>query len=79
LISIGHSEQMKMTKIAEMARVLDGVERERHPGERRHRLQDLDEGIERAVDQRRHADQEAQRDGNERGQADSPASTRPSE
>ena len=50
--------------------VLDGVERERHPGERRHRLQDLDEGIERAIDQRRHADQEAERHGHQRRQAE---------
>ena len=51
LISIGHSEQMKITKIADRPRVLDGVERERHPGQRRDRLQHLDEGIERPVDQ----------------------------
>ena len=68
LISIGHSEQMKMTKIAPRSRVLDREERERHPGERRDRLQHLDERIERAVHQRRHADQEADRHRDQRGQ-----------
>ncbi len=43
--------------------ILDGVERKRHPGERRDRLQDLDEGIERPAHQRRHADEKADRDG----------------
>jgi hypothetical protein len=57
LISIGHSEQMKMTKIADRPEVLDGVERERHPGERRDRLEHLDERVERLGKQRRHADQ----------------------
>src|SRR5712691_767696 len=42
--------------------ILDGIERERHPGERRNRLQDLDERIERAIHQRRHADQKSDRD-----------------
>ena len=51
-----------MTKIADNAGILDGVERKRHPGERRDRLQHLDERIERLVDQGRHADQEAERD-----------------
>src|SRR5882762_10514701 len=45
--------------------VLDGVERDRHPGEGRDGLQDLDEGIERPVDQGRHADDEAERHGEE--------------
>ncbi len=49
LISIGQTEQMKITKIAE-AGILDRVERERHPGERRDRLQHLDERIERTAD-----------------------------
>ena len=62
-------------------RVLDRVERERHPGERRDRLQHLDERIERAVDQRRHADQEAERDRDQRREAEAqrrrgPASAR---
>ena len=65
LSSIGHTEQMKMTKIAEMLEILDGVERKRHPGQRRDRLQHLDERIERLADQRRHADQEAERDRDE--------------
>ena len=42
--------------------ILDGVERKRHPGERRDRLQHLDERIERLAHQRRHADQKADRD-----------------
>ncbi len=42
--------------------ILDGVERQRHPGQRRDRLQHLDERIERLADQGRHADQEAERD-----------------
>ena len=32
--------------------VLDGVERQRHPGQRADRFQHLDEGIERAAEQR---------------------------
>src|ERR687887_274099 len=44
------------------ARILDGLERKRHPGERRDRLEHLDERVERAAHQRRHADQEADRD-----------------
>ena len=48
------------------AGVLDGVERERHPGQRRDRLENLDERIERALEQRRHADQEAGRDRHQR-------------
>ena len=43
LISIGQTEQMKITKMPRDRRVLDRVERERHPGERRDRLQHLDE------------------------------------
>ena len=50
------------------AGILDGVERERHPGERRDRLQHLDERIERAAHQRRHADQEADRDRDQHGE-----------
>ena len=56
---------MKITKIAEMLGILDGVERQRHPGERRDRLQHLDERIECLAHQGRHADQEAERNGNE--------------
>jgi hypothetical protein len=48
LISIGHNEQMKITKMEDRL----GVERKRHPGERRDRLEHLDEGIERAAHQR---------------------------
>src|SRR6266704_2646127 len=44
--------------------ILDGVERKRHPGERRDRLEDLDERIERLADQRRHPDQKAEWNGN---------------
>ncbi len=48
--------------------ILDRVERQRHPGERRDRLHDLDERIERPVHQRRHADQEAERHGDDHGE-----------
>jgi hypothetical protein len=47
------------------AGVLDGVERERHPGERRNGFENLDERIERAADQGRHPDQEAQGNGDD--------------
>ena len=40
---------MKITKMRGDRRVLDREERERHPGERRDRLQHLDERVERAV------------------------------
>ena len=45
-----------------------GVERQRHPGERRDRFHDLDEGIERAAHQRRHADEKAEGNGHGHGQ-----------
>jgi hypothetical protein len=54
LISIGHTEQMKITKIEESP--------ERHPGQRRDRLEHLDERIECLAHQRRHADEKADRD-----------------
>src|SRR3984957_8311363 len=50
------------------AGILDGVERKRHPGERRDRLQDLDERIERPADQRRHPDQKAEWNRDEHGE-----------
>src|SRR6267154_2342475 len=49
-------------------RVLDGVERDRHPREGRDGLQDLDERIERPVGHGRHADDEAERHGEENRQ-----------
>src|SRR5258706_7986486 len=49
-------------------RVLDGVERDRHPREGRDGLEDLDEGIERPVDQGRHADDEAEGHGEHDGE-----------
>src|ERR1700733_9338542 len=48
--------------------ILDGVERKRHPGERRDWLQHLYERIERPADQWRHADQEAERNRDQHGQ-----------
>src|SRR5579863_4794551 len=48
--------------------IFDGVERERHPGQRRDRFENLDERIERAADQRRHPDQESQRNRDEDGE-----------
>src|SRR3989344_4112117 len=48
-------------------RVLDGVERQRHPRQRRDGLEHLDERVERAVHQGRHADGKAQRDGDQHG------------
>ena len=67
-----------MTKIAEIAGILDGVERQRHPGERRDWLQHLDERIERlARDQRRHADQEAERNRERSPRTNSRDRTRP--
>jgi hypothetical protein len=65
LSSIGHTEQMKITKIADSPEILDGVERKRHPGQRRDRFQNLNERIERPVYQGRHPDQEAERDRNQ--------------
>src|SRR3984957_11856082 len=50
------------------AGILDRVERKRHPGERRDRLQDLDERIECPADQRRHPDQKAEWNRDEHGE-----------
>src|SRR5919198_3022403 len=49
------------------ARILDGVERKRHPGERRDRLEHLDERVERPAHQRRHADEKADRNRHRHG------------
>mmetsp|Transcript_27891 Transcript_27891/g.52158 ORF Transcript_27891/g.52158 Transcript_27891/m.52158 type:complete len:723 (+) Transcript_27891:518-2686(+) len=47
--------------------ILDNEQGERHPCQRRDRAQHLDEGVERLVGDLAHADQEAERNGHERG------------
>ena len=48
-ISMGQTEQMKMTKMPEMDESFHGVERERHPRQRADGLEHLDERVERAA------------------------------
>ena len=47
--------------------VLDDEQRQWHPGQRRYGFEHLDEGVECLVHQRRHADHEAKRHGNQTG------------
>jgi hypothetical protein len=66
LISIGQIEHTKDDEHRRHVRILEGEQCKRHPGERRDRLEDLDERVERAVRERRHADKEADRNRHQR-------------
>jgi hypothetical protein len=63
-MSIGHSAQIKMMKIAEML-LSERVKRERHPRERRYRPQHLNERIQRLVHGWEEPECEAQRHGDD--------------